>query len=91
MKKRTRSILEEINSISSQRDSKYLVENTAENVIVSASNLIRLIQETYDEETSQDLVKRLINSIRTQDEMKFRRGIRKANENKRHTGRKSSQ
>lgn len=86
MKKRTRSILDEINSISNQYDKKYIVENTAENVIASASNLIKLIQETYDEETGQDLVKRLINSIRTQDENKFRRGIRKANENKRHSG-----
>ena len=86
MKKRTRSILDEINSISSQYDKKYIVENTAANVIASASNLITLIQETYDEETSNDLIKRLVNSIRTQDEMKFRRGIRKANENKRHSG-----
>lgn len=86
MKKRTRSILDEINSISDQRDRRYVVENTADNVIASASNLIKLINETYDSETSADLVKRFINSIRTQDEMKFRRGIRKANENKRHTG-----
>lgn len=86
MKKRTRSILDEINSISNQYDKKYIVENTADNVIASASNLISLIQETYDEDTSQDLIKRLINSIRTQDETKFRRGIRKANENKRHSG-----
>lgn len=86
MKKRTRSILDEINSISDQRDRRYVVENTADNVIASASNLIKLINETYDSETSADLVKRFINSIRTQDEMKFRRGIRKANESKRHTG-----
>ena len=86
MKKRTRSILDEINSISDQRDRRYIVENTADNVIASASNLIKLINETYDSETSADLVKRFINSIRTQDEMKFRRGIRKANESKRHTG-----
>ena len=83
MKKRTRSILDEINSISDQRDRRYIVENTADNVIASASNLIKLINETYDADTSAD---RFINSIRTQDEMKFRRGIRKANESKRHTG-----
>lgn len=44
--------------------------------------------ETYDDETSNDLIKRLINSIRTQDPNKFTRGIRKANESKRHSGRK---
>lgn len=85
MKKRTRSILDEINSIGNLHDRKYLVENTASNVIASAANLIDLINETYDSETAQDLIKRLVNSIRTQDEMKFRRGIRKANENKRHS------
>jgi hypothetical protein len=63
-----------------------LSKNTADNVIASASNLIKLINETYDADTSADLTKRFINSIRTQDEMKFRRGIRKANESKRHTG-----
>lgn len=88
MKKRTRSILDEINSISDAQDRKYVVENTASNVIASASNLIRLITETYDDETSQDLIKRLVNSIRTQDPNKFTRGIRKANESKRHSGRK---
>lgn len=87
MKKRTRSILDEINSISNLHDRKYLVENTANNVIASAGNLIDLINETYDEETANDLIKRLINSIRTQDEMKFRRGIRKANEDQRHSRR----
>ena len=85
MKKRTRSILDEINSISNLHDRKYLVENTANNVIASAGNLINLINETYDDETANDLIKRLINSIRTQDEMKFRRGIRKANEDQRHS------
>jgi len=86
MKKRTRSLLEEINSLSASHDKKYLIENTASNLVASASNLIDLINETYDTETSQDLIKRFINSIRTGDGSKFQRGIRKANEDKRHTG-----
>jgi hypothetical protein len=86
MKKRTRSLLEEINSFSSYHDRKYLIENTANNLVVSAANLIELITETYDDETSQDLIKRFVNSIRTGDGSKFQRGIRKANENKRHSG-----
>lgn len=83
MKKHTRSILQEINSISRNRDRKYLIENNANNVIASASNLIDMINETYDEETANDLIKRLINSIRTQDEKKFDRGIKKANATRR--------
>lgn len=90
MKKRTRSILDEINSISNHNDRKYLVENTASNVIASAGNLIGLINETYEPEAANDLIKRLINSIRTQDATKFQRGIKRANinESKRHTGNK---
>lgn len=83
MKKRTRSILQEINSISRDRDRKYLIENKATNVIASAINLIDMIKESYDEETANDLTKRLINSIRTQDEKKFDRGIKKANATRR--------
>ena len=60
MKKRTRSILEEINSIAATRDRKYLIENNASNVVASAINLIDMINETYDEETANDLIKRLI-------------------------------
>jgi hypothetical protein len=79
MKKRTRSILEEINTISRSRDRKYLIENNASNIIASAINLIEMISESYDDETANDLTKRLVNSIRSQDIKKFERGIKKAN------------
>ena len=65
MKKRTRSILEEINTISRGRDRKYLIESNASNIIASAINLIEMISESYDEETANDLTKRLVNSIRS--------------------------
>lgn len=77
MKKKTRSILEELDSIGKYYDKKQIIENTAKNVIASVSNLMILIKETYDEDTSSDLEKRLISSIRTGDEKKFIRGIRK--------------
>ena len=83
MKKRTRSILEEINTISRGRDRKYLIESNASNIIASAINLIEMISESYDEETANDLNKRLVNSIRSRDIKKFERGIKKANASKR--------
>ena len=83
MKKRTRSILEEINTISRGRDRKYLIESNASNIIASAINLIEMISESYVEETANDLTKRLVNSIRSQDIKKFERGIKKANASKR--------
>lgn len=87
MKRHTRSILEELNSMSAQVDQKHIIENQADNVIASASNLVNLIRETYDDEVSNDLIKRLINSIKAHDPSKFKRGIRKVNESKRHSGR----
>jgi len=77
MKRKTRSILEEINSMSPKRDRKQIVEANAEQVIVTAINLIDLINETFDVETAADLNKRLINSIRTKDPRKFKRGVSK--------------
>ena len=87
MKRKTRSILEEINSMSPKRDKKHIVESNAQQVIVTAINLINLINESFDVETAADLNKRLINSIRTRDPRKFQRGIGKVNENQRHNKR----
>ena len=81
MKKRTRSIFEEISTVAGNRDRKHLIENNANNIMASAINLIEMINEAYDEETATDLIKRLVNSIRTQDTRKFERGIKKANDN----------
>lgn len=78
MKKRNRSLLEELNSISANHDNTYLIENTALNLIAGVQNLINLINETYDEEISNDLQKRLMNSIKSGDEKKFIRGIHKS-------------
>jgi len=77
MKRKTRSILEEINSMSPKRDRRQLVEANAAQVIATAINLIELINETFDDETAADLNKRLINSIRTKDPRKFKRGVSK--------------
>jgi len=76
MKKTTRSLLEEINSIIPSKDVHSVVESRAQQVIASVSNLINLIESSYSEEDSVELVKRLFNSMKTGDERKFVRGIR---------------
>ena len=81
MQKRTRSILEELSSMSVQRDRSSLVESRANNVIFSAINLLNYIRENYDAESSAELERRLLNSIRTQDPNKFTRGVRKLKQN----------
>ena len=77
MKKNTRSILEEISRVVPKSDIHNLLESRASHVISSAINLTKMIYESYDESTADDLVKRLINSIKAQDPKKFERGIKK--------------
>lgn len=77
MQKRTRSILDELDSMLSHRDKDNLVESRAGHVIQGAINLINYIKENYDADTALELERRLINSIRSQDATKFTRGIRK--------------
>lgn len=81
MQKRTRSILDELASIPILKDRENLVESRATHVIQGAINLINYIKENYDAETSADLERRLLNSIRAQDPSKFTRGIRRQREN----------
>ena len=75
--RRSRSILEELNSISVDRNKDFVVENRGEHVINSAINLIEQIENNYDEKIAKDLTNRLINSIRGKDANKFSRGIKK--------------
>tara|TARA_B100002019_G_scaffold287578_1_gene299764 strand:+ start:806 stop:1090 length:285 start_codon:yes stop_codon:yes gene_type:complete len=75
--KKARSILEELNQISVDRDRNHVVSNRGEHVINSAINLIEQIEANYNEQTAKDLTNRLINSIRGKDVKKFSRGIKK--------------
>jgi len=76
LRKNTRSLLEELTSITVQRDKESLIESRANNVITSAINLMKYIKENYDTTTSDELERRLLNSIRSQDPAKFTRKIR---------------
>ena len=58
MKKRTRSILQELNTVSHNRNSDYLIETTANNIIESSINLLNRIAETYDDATANELERR---------------------------------
>ena len=77
MQKKTRSILDELDTMSSFKDRSHVIEARAANIIQGAINLINYIKENYDEETAADLERRLLNSIKGQDTAKFTRGIRR--------------
>tara|TARA_A100001015_G_C14354690_1_gene468095 strand:+ start:169 stop:432 length:264 start_codon:yes stop_codon:yes gene_type:complete len=80
MRKKTRSILHELNSMIVEKDRQHVLESRATNVIESAINLINEMHKHYDVAVAGDLERRLLNSIRSQDKNKFIRGIRKVNE-----------
>lgn len=82
MKRATKSLLEELNSIADKRDSEAIIESRATHVIDSAINLIKLIKESYNEENAYELERRLINSIKGSDPNKFIRSIRKLRDSK---------
>lgn len=77
MQRKTKSLLEELNSISVKKDSEAVIESRATHVIDSAINLIKAIRENFSPEQAYELERRLINSIKGEDSSKFVRGIRK--------------
>lgn len=85
MKKRTRSILQELNNLSMSRDNDHLIESTANNIIESSINLINTFSKTYDPAMAQELERRFINAIKSGDPKKFKRGMTKVMEAKRNT------
>jgi len=81
MQKKTRSILEELDSIYEERfqerDRRYIVESRATNVIASAIRLIEQIEESYPADQADNLVRKLLNAIRDRDPKKFTRTVRR--------------
>lgn len=80
MKKTTKSLIEELNSIAAKRDNEAVIEARATHIINGAINLLKSIRETYPDEQSGELERRLLNSIKGNDPNKFIRGIRKIRE-----------
>lgn len=77
MQKRARSILDELDTLIVHKDRENLVESRASHVIQGAINLINYIREQYDPVQADELERRLLNSIRTQEPEKFKRGVRR--------------
>lgn len=80
MKKHTRSILEELNNLNLNRDRANLIETTGTNLIESVINLFDKISDHYGPEEALELERRFINSVKSADPRKFKRGIHKINE-----------
>lgn len=81
MQKRTRSILDELDSLyeerHAERDRRYIIESRASNVIASAIRLVEQIESSYPADQAENLVRKLLNAIRDKDPRKFTRSMRR--------------
>ena len=81
MQKKTRSLLEELQSMGNNRDINHVIESRASNIITSAINLIELMQRNYSPEKAELLEKKLLSAIKSKDQTRFAKSLRKKHEN----------
>lgn len=75
--KKTRTILEELNCISIDRNKHHVIENRVQHLVSSVENIKKLLHEYYESDVATDLERRLLNSLKSGDFKKFSRGIRR--------------
>lgn len=77
MEKKTRSLLEELETIAQNRDTKYIIESRANSIITSAIHLLEVIQRNFTPEQAEILERKLLIAIKNRDSDKFSRSLRK--------------
>lgn len=70
-----RNIIEELGNLVPVKNKHTVIEARAMHVISSAVNLIESIRASYDPQLAEDLEKRLVKSILSQDPQKFKRKL----------------
>lgn len=81
MQRRTRSLLDELDNLFTERDSKLVIESRANNIIASAINLLEQIDSAFPPEQAENLSRKLINAIKFRDVNRFTRSVRKSDAN----------
>ena len=77
MQKQTRSLLQELEALGNNRDTSHIIESRAHNIIASAINLLELINKHYPEEQAQILERKLLSAIKSKDQQRFSKSLRK--------------
>jgi len=77
MQKKTRSLLEELDSLYVERDRRLLIENRANTLIQNAIRLLEEIDQEYSAEQAENLTRKLLNAIRNREPEKFVRSVRR--------------
>ena len=79
MQKKTKSILEELDSLYIERDRKAIIETRASNLIETAIRLLEQIDAEFSPDQAENLQRKLLNAIRQRDTIKFSRSVRRTN------------
>ena len=82
MQSKTKSLLEELEALSINRDTSYLIESRANNIITSAINLLERISKHYTAEQTEVLERKLLGAIKSRDQARFSKSLKKNNEAK---------
>lgn len=80
MQKQTRSLLEELEAIGKNRDTTHIIESRGHNIITSAINLIEMINRNYSPEQASILERKLLGAIKSKDQTKFSKSLKKNRE-----------
>jgi len=80
MQLKTKSLLEELDSISTNRDTAHIIESRANNIISSAINLLEMMGHHYTDEQCQVLERKLLGAIKNRDQSRFAKSLRKNSE-----------
>ena len=77
MQPKTRSLLQELEALGNNRDANHVIESRAHNIITSAINLVEMINKHYPEEQAQILERKLLSAIKSKDQQRFSKSLRK--------------
>ena len=79
MQKKTKSILEELDSLYIERDRRAIIETRASNLIETAIRWLEQIDAEFSPDQAENLQRKLLNAIRQRDTSKFSRSVRRTN------------
>lgn len=78
MQIKTKSLLEELDSLANTRDQAAIIESRANNIITSAINLLEMMGKHYTPEQCDVLERKLLGSIKSRDKERFAKSLRKS-------------
>lgn len=79
MQKKTKSLLEELDSLYKEKNSAHVLENRIYNAIVSAIQILDEVETKYTPDETDNLKRKFLNAIKNKDATKFKNAFRKMN------------